>query len=153
MLIRREANIEQLLEVRVAVVGNVDAGKSTMLGVLTRGSLDNGRGKARLNMFRHKHESDTGRTSSIAHEIMGFSSKGEICNYADVHAHRISWADVCEASSKVVTFIDLAGHEKYLKTTVFGLTGCAPDFAMLMIGANNGVIGMTKGTCFFGCRS
>ena len=29
---------------------------STMLGVLTRGSLDNGRGKARLNMFRHKHE-------------------------------------------------------------------------------------------------
>jgi GTPase len=27
-----------------------------MLGVLTRGALDNGRGKARLNMFRHKHE-------------------------------------------------------------------------------------------------
>ena len=75
---------------------------------------------------------------------MGFSSTGEVCNYAQ--SHRISWADVCEASSKVVTFIDLAGHEKYLKTTVFGLTGCAPEFAMLMIGANNGVIGMTKGT-------
>jgi GTPase len=29
----------------VAVVGNVDAGKSTTLGVLTRGSLDDGRGK------------------------------------------------------------------------------------------------------------
>ena len=24
---------------------------------------------------------------------------------------------VCEESSKVITFIDLAGHEKYLKTT------------------------------------
>jgi len=34
---------------------------------------------------------------------------------------------------QVVTFIDLAGHEKYLKTTVFGLTGCAPEFAMLMV--------------------
>ena len=38
----------------------------------------------------------------------------------------------------------MAGHEKYLKTTVFGMTGHAPDFAMLMIGANAGIIGMTK---------
>ena len=37
-------------------------------------------------------------------------------------------------SSKVITFIDLAGHEKYLKTTVFGMTGHAPDFGMLMVG-------------------
>ncbi|VEL15117.1 unnamed protein product [Protopolystoma xenopodis] len=44
----------------------------------------------------------------------------------------------------VITFIDLAGHERYLKTTVFGMTGYAPDFAMLMVGANSGVIGMTK---------
>ena len=47
---------------------------------------------------------------------------------------------------QVVTFIDLAGHEKYLKTTIFGMTGHAPDFCMLMIGSNAGVIGMTKGT-------
>jgi len=46
---------------------------------------------------------------------------------------------------QVVTFIDLAGHEKYLKTTIFGMTGHAPDFCMLMIGSNAGVIGMTKG--------
>lgn len=35
--------------------------------------------------------------------------------------------------TQVITFIDLAGHEKYLKTTVFGMTGHAPDFAMLMV--------------------
>jgi len=34
---------------------------------------------------------------------------------------------------KVITFIDLAGHEKYLKTTVFGMTGHLPDFCMLMV--------------------
>ena len=45
----------------------------------------------------------------------------------------------------MITFIDLAGHEKYLKTTIFGMTGHAPDFCMLMIGSNAGVIGMTKG--------
>jgi len=46
--------------------------------------------------------------------------------------------------SKVITFIDLAGHERYLKTTVFGMTGHAPDFGMLMVGANAGIVGMTK---------
>lgn len=33
----------------------------------------------------------------------------------------------------MITFIDLAGHERYLKTTVFGMTGHAPDFGMLMV--------------------
>ena len=50
---------------------------------------------------------------------------------------------MCE-HSKVITFIDLAGHEKYLKTIVFGMTGHAPDFGMLMIGSNAGIVGMTK---------
>ena len=42
-------------------------------------------------------------------------------------------------SSKIITFLDLAGHQKYLKTTIFGLTGHIPDFAMLVIAANAGV--------------
>ena len=60
------------------MLGNVDAGKSTLLGVLTHDELDNGRGRARLNLFRHLHEIQTGRTSSISHEILGFNSKGEV---------------------------------------------------------------------------
>ena len=56
----------------------------------------------------------------------------------------LDWEDICKQSTKVITFIDLAGHEKYLKTTVFGMTGHSPDYAMLMVGANMGVIGMTK---------
>jgi len=141
VLVRRYIT-EQFVEVRVAVVGNVDSGKSTMLGVLTRGQLDNGRGLARTNIFVHKHEIETGRTSSISQEILGFDSKGSIVNYAGVR--NLSTNEICEASAKIVNFIDLAGHEKYLKTTVFGLTGHSPDFAMLMIGANMGVSGMTK---------
>lgn len=45
----------------------------------------------------------------------------------------LDWVKICERSSKVITFIDLAGHERYLKTTVFGMTGHAPDFGMLMV--------------------
>ena len=69
----------QFIDIRLAVLGNVDAGKSTLLGVLTHDELDNGRGRARLNLFRHLHEIQTGRTSSISHEILGFNSKGEVC--------------------------------------------------------------------------
>jgi GTPase len=36
------------------------------------------------------------------------------------------------------------GHEKYLKTTVFGLTGMQPDIVVVVVGANMGVKRMTK---------
>ena len=61
--------LESTPEVRVGVVGNVDSGKSTTLGVLTRGGLDDGRGRARVALFRHKHEVETGRTSSVGMEV------------------------------------------------------------------------------------
>uniref|UniRef100_A0A3Q2YWM1 GTP binding protein 2b n=2 Tax=Hippocampus comes TaxID=109280 RepID=A0A3Q2YWM1_HIPCM len=44
----------------------------------------------------------------------------------------------------MITFMDLAGHHKYLKTTVFGLTSYCPDFAMLVVGANTGIAGTTR---------
>lgn len=68
------------MEIRVAVVGNVDAGKSTLLGVLTHAELDNGRGHARQKLFRHKHEMESGRTSSVGNDILGFDGEGKI-NY------------------------------------------------------------------------
>lgn len=58
-------------------MGNVDAGKSTLLGVLTHGELDNGRGTARQKLFRHKHEMESGRTSSVGNDILGFDSVGK----------------------------------------------------------------------------
>lgn len=143
-LIRKKAEEEDFTEVRVAVVGNVDAGKSTLLGVLTHGVLDDGRGTARTKLFRHKHEIESGRTSSVGNDILGFDANGNIMNEPDTHGAQLDWARICQKSSKVITFIDLAGHEKYLKTTVFGMTGYAPDFCMLMVGSNMGIVGMTK---------
>lgn len=143
-LVRRRAKENDFVEVRVAVVGNVDAGKSTLLGVLTHGELDNGRGLARQKLFRHKHEVESGRTSSVGNDILGFDSRGNVVNQPDPHGGQLDWMRICEQSSKVITFIDLAGHERYLKTTIFGMTGHAPDFTMLMVGANAGVVGMTK---------
>jgi GTPase len=40
--------------------------------------------------------------------------------------------------------LDLAGHEKYLKTTILGLTSSFPDICMIIVDANNGIKPMTK---------
>lgn len=121
----------------------VDAGKSTMLGVLVKGGLDDGRGKARVNLFRHKHEIESGRTSSVGMEIMGFDSKGEIVS-ATVPGRKLSWEEIGNRSAKVISFTDLAGHERYLRTTVFGMLSSEPNYCLLMVAANNGLIGMSK---------
>lgn len=144
VLIRQlPARVEDVIETRIAVVGNVDAGKSSLLGVLVKGDLDDGRGKARVNLFRHKHEMETGRTSSVGMEIMGFDSKGNVVT-SDTPGRKLSWEDIGKRSAKVITFTDLAGHEKYLRTTVFGLLSSSPNYCLLMVAANNGLVGMSK---------
>ncbi|KAK4056733.1 hypothetical protein OIO90_002285 [Microbotryomycetes sp. JL221] len=143
---------EEINEVRVCVVGNVDAGKSSLLGVLTKGRLDDGRGRARVALFRHKHEVESGRTSSVGLEVLGFSPDGHVV-VPETHGapestasrkQQVSWEEISSKSSKVISFTDLAGHERYLKTTLFGLTSSSPDFVLLIIGGNAGLIGMSK---------
>ncbi len=63
------------------MAGSVDSGKSTLVAVLTHGAggaplLDNGRGSARMAVFRHKHEIESGRTSSISQQILGYDAAG-----------------------------------------------------------------------------
>ncbi|XP_071447489.1 GTP-binding protein 2 isoform X2 [Hetaerina americana] len=134
VLVRKVPDDQHNIEVRVAVIGSADAGKSTLLGVLTHGQLDNGRGRARLNMFRHLHEIQSGRTSSISHEILGFDSQGRLMNYRELTTAE----EICESSSKLISFLDLAGHRKYLKTTILGLTGYSPHHVMLVVSAVGG---------------
>ena len=64
-----------------------------MLGVLVKGSLDDGRGKARVNLFRHKHEIESVRTSSVGMEIMGFDSKSEVV-VSSVAGRKLTWEEI-----------------------------------------------------------
>ncbi len=143
MIRRVPATAEEVIETRIAVVGNVDAGKSSLLGVLVKGELDDGRGKARINLFRHKHEIETGRTSSVGMEILGYSATGNTI-VSDTPGRKLSWEEIGKRSAKVITFTDLAGHERYLRTTVFGLLSSSPNYCLLMVAANNGLIGMSR---------
>lgn len=110
VLVRKIPDDQHNIEVRVAVLGGADAGKSTLLGVLTQGEFDNGRGRARLNMFRHMHEIQSGRTSCISHETLGFDSAGNIINYK--YNEMMTAEEISDRSTKLVTFMDLAGHRR-----------------------------------------
>ena len=81
----------------------MDAGKSTMLGVLVKGGLDDGRGKARVNLFRHKHEVETGRTSSVGMEIMGFDTHGDTVA-SNVPGRKLSWEEIGKRSVWLPSF-------------------------------------------------
>jgi GTPase len=132
-------------DIRIAIIGNVDSGKSTLVGVLSKGELDDGRGAARLKVFNFSHEAENGRTSSIGQEIMGFNEDNEWIEPERVKATKNqSWGYIAQKSKKIITFIDLCGHEKYLKTTLFGLVGLIPDYCLIVIGANMGITRMTR---------
>ena len=137
----------------MGVIGNVDAGKSTLVSVLTKGIADDGNGGARVRVLNYVHEQTTGRTSSIGQEIMGFSKEGRQILPERFNQNKNKyWKEVVTQSYKIVSMVDLCGHERYLKTTINGLTGLVPDFACVVVGANMGLQKMTKehiGLCLF----
>lgn len=131
----REHDTNKYIDLKIGVAGNVDAGKSTTIGTLTKGILDDGKGRARLHVFNFKHEIDSGRTSSIGHQIMGFDMNGEVVN--NKMDRQPTWEEIVHQSTKIVTFYDLAGHEDYLRTTIYGLTSICPDYCIIMVEAKN----------------
>lgn len=54
--------------------------------------------------------------------------------------------DYVSRAAKVVTLVDLAGHEKYFRTTAYGLTGAWP------VGVRNVSRRCQKGGTFVGAR-
>ena len=72
-------------ELRIAAIGNVDSAKSTTISCIANNIIDNGRGLARSKILKHKHEEETGRTSSITQYYIN-------------------------NNNKTIGFIDLAGH-------------------------------------------
>ncbi|KAG5468699.1 hypothetical protein CUR178_01534 [Leishmania enriettii] len=68
MISRRQAGSGSH-DLSVAFCGAVGSGKSTLMAVLLTSRLDDGCGGTRQSLFNHKHELDTGRTSSLASRV------------------------------------------------------------------------------------
>lgn len=104
----------------IAIAGSVDSGKSSFIGVCVKNMLDNGKGLARSWVAKHQHEIDSGQTSDISIQILKLGN-----------GHHL-------------TFVDLCGHEKYLKTTVRGISSYFPDYCCLIVSPQRGVTDITK---------
>nr|QYA18284.1 GTP-binding protein 1 [Clandestinovirus] len=112
--------------VRLLIMGNVDSSKSTTISVLTdpSNSLDDGRGSARERIMKHKHEIESGRTSMTTSYPYTFTGSS--------------------GYEKQMELVDVAGHEKYLKSAAKGATKYMPDYALLLVEATSGLTRMTK---------
>lgn len=112
-----EIGSEKIESSKYVVLGNVDSGKSSFIAVMEKNVLDDGNGSARSLITNIKHEQESGRTSThTSHYIV--------------------------ENNEITILIDLCGHEKYLKTTMFGVMGLFGDYGIMMIGANMGIGGM-----------
>ncbi|XDG06877.1 hypothetical protein ABKA04_006492 [Annulohypoxylon sp. FPYF3050] len=133
---RRGASITEQL--RVSLIGPTTSGKTTLLGTLSNGTLDNGRGSSRINLLRHRHEVASGQTSaadvmaSIAQELIGYEGR-RIFNYNIDNINE--WPDIHDRAEKgrLAFLLDSAGHPRYQRTTLRALVGWAPHWTFLCI--------------------
>jgi elongation factor 1-alpha len=65
----------RLEDIKLALLGDSGVGKSTIVSVLTYNDLDDGKGTAKKEIFRHLHEIKSGLTSSITYGIIGIKKK------------------------------------------------------------------------------
>lgn len=104
------------------------------------GALDDGRGRARVSLFRHKHEVESGRTSSVGMEvclherlklrcelkarymqILGFGPTGKPILPPTAHStdpetirrEKMGWEEISRQASKIISF---SGRSRRLHT-------------------------------------
>uniref|UniRef100_A0A0K0ERF0 Tr-type G domain-containing protein n=1 Tax=Strongyloides stercoralis TaxID=6248 RepID=A0A0K0ERF0_STRER len=120
ILVEKEEYEDNFQEIRVAILGSAEAGKSTLCGVLSQGELDDG------------------RTSSICLSTLRYDSNGKMLGKC-IPNHLTD-----SSCSKIITLIDLAGDKKYLKTTIYGISGYRPNVCCVAISGKGPPGIMTK---------
>ncbi|KAH7393875.1 hypothetical protein DE146DRAFT_757358 [Phaeosphaeria sp. MPI-PUGE-AT-0046c] len=138
-------SVEQL---RVSVTGATMSGKSSLIGTLSTATLDNGRGKSRLSLLKHRHEIASGMTSSVTQELIGYRDvtdqndavstqvigygSSDISSWIDIHAS----VDAAQ-TGRLIILSDSAGHPRFRRTTVRGIVGWQPHWTLLCIPADD----------------
>lgn len=136
---RKERSKDFPVHISVGVVGALGSGKSSLVGSLITGTLDNGHGLIRNKVFKHQHEVMSGMTSSITRHNMYLDDHGNtipldnLCTLATNNNNAVNSTDVVTNCERVISFLDLAGHDKYFRNTLFGLVSRSPECCILTI--------------------
>ncbi|KAG5493980.1 hypothetical protein JKF63_01813 [Porcisia hertigi] len=156
-------------DLSVAFCGAVGSGKSTLMAVLLTSRLDDGCGGTRQSLFNHKHELDTGRTSSLASrvwtvlqepttEASSSSLTGSIgatqlpspkgFSAAAPRSAGSTWSPVSSEAPPTPPFTCASSRSITLldaggditKTMLFGLMSRKPDYVCLCVAADTAVV-------------
>lgn len=137
--VEASSNTEQL---RVTLTGPTDGGKSTLLGTLCTGIFDNGSGRSRTFLLRHRHELTSGMTTSVSQMLVGYKNNGHDENliYSFSDRNIDSWEGIHDLSrdGRLVFVSDSAGHLRFRRTILRGLVGWAPHWTILCLAATDG---------------
>ncbi|MBI4363144.1 MAG: GTP-binding protein [Euryarchaeota archaeon] len=128
---------------RVGTAGHVDHGKSTLLGTLITGHLDDGAGRTRLYLDVLPHEVERGLSAELSYGLLGFRNGGEVLRLRDPFS-KPDRARVAAESERLVSFVDTVGHEPWLRTTIRGIVGQKLDYGLLVVAADDGVTHITR---------
>ncbi len=137
---REKLEKEHLL---IATAGHVDHGKSTLIGTLVSGVLDDGNGRTRIFLDTMKHEIERGLSADLSYAVYGFTSSGDVI-YLSNPLSKKSRAEVVARAKKLVSFVDTVGHEPWLRTTIRGIVGQKLDYGLLTIAADDGITSITR---------
>jgi GTPase len=107
-----------------------------LIGTLVSSILDDGKGSNRTKIAKHKHEIQSGRTSTISSHLIGFDEEGKIIKTSLPN-------DIAQCAHRTISLMDLAGHEKYLRTTVAGVSRGVADYALVLVSAAQAPTHMT----------
>jgi len=116
--------------------------QSSLIGTLKSGHLDDGNGLARSQIMIHKHEIETGRTSVVASHLLGYDENMNPIMTPSPDSKIDS--QVATKASILVTLVDLAGHEKYLKTTIHGISSGMMDYALVLVNSRQPPTNITR---------
>ncbi len=136
--VRSKKNVIRVKEHRTVFLGNTGVGKSSLISLICYGLLDDGNGSSRQALFKHKHEFDSGKTSSFSSEIIGFQGD-KVINYSktkmtnNLESNLYGQGYICQNSDRIVSLIDLPGASNYDKTVFYYLMSTFANNIVLVV--------------------
>ncbi len=122
-------------ELTINIMGRVNAGKSTITGVLLTGKPDDGNGLVRASLLIHPQEIRRGQTSDLHISFLGLDKDGNRLN-AIQQLDLQDQERIITDAARLVIFFDAPGHQEFSRTMVRSVLGAEAQYAIFLLPAN-----------------
>ncbi|MHA1730295.1 MAG: GTP-binding protein [Promethearchaeota archaeon] len=119
-------------EITINVLGRVNAGKSTLIGVLLSGNPDDGSGLARARMLVHPQELRRGQTADLHITFLGLDEGGKRISPELGPDFRHQERVITEAA-RLLIFYDAPGHQEYSRTMLRSVLGGHAQYGLFLV--------------------